>query len=397
MKLVYTLIILLVVSSCKSEPAVSSSAASDQQDGRIIVGAERVGDYIEDITFKKVGLVVNHSSMIGHRHIVDVLLPLGIQVEKIFSPEHGFRGEADAGEKVADNIDPKTGIEVVSLYGDLKKPRKEDLKDIDILIFDIQDVGVRFYTYISTLHYVMEAAAENNIQVLVLDRPNPNGHYIDGPVLESAFSSFVGMHRVPVVYGMTIGEYAMMINGEGWLSDGIQCRLKVIPCLNYDHNTQYVLPIKPSPNLPNALSIAHYPSICFFEGTSVSVGRGTDHPFQVIGHPDFIDMNYEFTPISKSGAKYPKHQNKLCHGMDLKSKKPRPDKIDLSYLIYFYDTAKDLDLPFFNEGAFFDLLAGTDQLKKSIIEGKSEKEIRSSWMADLDQFKAVRSKYLLYD
>jgi len=394
--IVRLLISVLLFIACKSD-TTQQQATAIGDNGRIVVGAERIAEYIDDVAFKNVAVVVNHSSLVGDRHLVDVLNTTGIKVDKIFAPEHGFRGTADAGEKVDDNIDAATGIPVISLYGKKKKPSQKDLADIDLIIFDIQDVGARFYTYISTLHYVMEAAAEANIQVVVMDRPNPNGGYIDGPVLEKEFESYVGMHPVPVVYGMTIGEYARMINGEGWLKDGQQCRLKIMTILNYDHTTKYILPVKPSPNLPNSLSIANYPSLCFFEGTTMSIGRGTDKPFQIIGHPNLVDMLYTFTPKSQPGAKYPKHLLKSCYGLDLSSKAPKKGQIDLSYLLYFYDLSKDHDFEFFNDDLFFDLLSGTDSLKKMIIEGKTEKEIRDSWKDDLDEFKLTREKYLIYN
>ena len=335
--------------------------------------------------------------MVEGRHLVDMITTIGIKVDKIFAPEHGFRGEADAGEKIKNSVDSKTGIPVISLYGKKKKPSKDDLAGLDIIVFDIQDVGARFYTYISTLHYIMEAAAESNIQVIVMDRPNPNGDYIDGPILEEAFKSYVGMHPVPVVYGMTIGEYARMINGEGWLKNGVQCRLKIMSIINYDHQAKYILPIKPSPNLPNALSIANYPSLCFFEGTTLSVGRGTEKPFQIIGHPDLIDMPYTFTPKSIPGAKYPKHLLKPCYGLDLSGKRPRPGQLDLTYLLYFYDLSQEEQFQYFNDDLFFDLLAGTDKLKMMIKEGKTESEIRASWQDGLDSFKSTREKYLIYN
>jgi uncharacterized protein YbbC (DUF1343 family) len=394
--IVRLLLSILLFIACKSETTQQSNILP-VDDGRIVVGAERVSEYIADVAYKNIAVVVNHSSLVRDRHLVDVLTSTGIKVQKIFAPEHGFRGTADAGEKVDDNIDEKTGIPVVSLYGKKKKPSQEDLEGIDLIIFDIQDVGARFYTYISTLHYVMEAAAENNIQVIVMDRPNPNGDYVDGPVLEQEFKSYVGMHPVPVVYGMTIGEYARMINGEGWLKDDLQCRLKIMTILNYDHNTRYILPVKPSPNLPNSLSIANYPSLCFFEGTTMSIGRGTDKPFQVIGHPDLVDMLYIFTPKSGPGSKNPKHLLKNCYGLDLSEKTPRPGQLDLSYLLYFYDLSKEHNFDFFNEDLFFDLLSGTDSLKQMIIDGKTEQEIRNSWKEGLDSFKIIRGKYLIYD
>ncbi len=385
----------LLLLACKSElPQVTNPDKND--DGRIIVGAESVEDYIEDIAFKNVAMVVNQSSHVSKKHLVDVLLSMGVTVSKIFAPEHGFRGKADAGEKINDGKDSKTGLDIISLYGKKKKPSAQDLKGVDIILFDIQDVGVRFYTYLSTLHYIMEAAAENNIKVIVLDRPNPNAHYVDGPVLEPSFSSYVGLHPVPVVYGMTIGEYAQMINGEKWLKDGVKCDLKVIPCKNYNHNMSYVLPIKPSPNLPNAMAVGHYPSLCFFEGTTLSVGRGTAFPFQAIGHPQAMDVTFKFEPKPTEGAKHPKHQFETCYGLDLRNKLPRKDKLDLTYLLYFYDMSKEFDFEFFNKDVFFDLLAGTDKLKKMILAGKSESEIRESWQAGLDHFKSVRDKYLIY-
>jgi len=286
-------LILLFCFSC-----VNSGTNGQVEEGRITPAAERTDLYIPQILGKKVGLIVNQTSTVRGKHLVDYLAQGGITIQKIFTPEHGFRGKADAGEKVSSEIDSSTGIEIVSLYGKKKKPEQADLKEIDILIFDIQDVGVRFYTYISTLHYVMEAAAENNIPLIVLDRPNPLSMYIDGPVLEQEYKSFVGMHPVPVVYGMTIGEYALMINGEAWLAEGIKAELEVIPIANYNHDSTYILPIKPSPNLPNNIAIGHYPSLCFFEGTTISVGRGTAAPFQQIGHPEYSLSDYHFTPKS---------------------------------------------------------------------------------------------------
>ena len=266
----------------------------------VIVGAERTAAYLPLIKDKKVGLVVNQTSTIGKVHLVDSLVRLGIDIQAVFAPEHGFRGEADAGAKITDGKDPKTGVSIISLYGKKRKPGAEDLKGLDWVIFDIQDVGARFYTYISTMHYVMEACAEHNVPFLVLDRPNPNGHYVDGPVRESEYQSFVGMHEIPVVHGMTVGEYAQMVNAEGWLTKGMQCKLKVVTCENYDHKTAYELPIKPSPNLPNIRSIYLYPSLCFFEGTVASVGRGTDTQFQVYGHPDYAQTApHVFMPVSK--------------------------------------------------------------------------------------------------
>lgn len=381
----------LVLLSC-----TSPSKKPIFDDGRLVIGAERMHLYLDDLRNKQVGLVVNQTSRVGDAHLVDVLIGEGIRVHQIYAPEHGFRGTADAGEKVVTAKDPETGIDIISLYGANKKPSAEMLSDIDILVFDIQDVGARFYTYISTLHYVMEAAAENGIPLIVLDRPNPNGNYVDGPVLDTTYRSFVGMHPVPVVHGMTIGEYARMINGEQWLERGLQCGLKVVPCLNYDHSMQYILPVKPSPNLPNALSIALYPSLCFFEGTTFSVGRGTDLQFQIIGHPQHPKTPFSFVPQSGPGAKYPKHENELCFGHDLSKTYPVRDRLDLSYLIQMYKVSEENDFQFFNDNGFFEKLAGTSSLRKMIEAGYSEEEIRYSWQEDLETFRNVRKKYLLY-
>ena len=356
----------------------------------ITIGAARINDYLPIIIDKEIAIVGNQTSMINNTHIVDTLLSLNIKIKKVFSPEHGFRGNKDAGALIENDIDSKTNLPIISLYGKNKKPSHKDLQDIDIIIFDIQDVGARFYTYISTLHYVMEAAAENNIQLIVLDRPNPNGHYIDGPVREKKFESFVGMHPVPIVYGMTIGEYAKMINGEKWISQ--KCNLKIIKITGYNHNSHYDLPIKPSPNLPNSRSINLYPSLCLFEGTNVSVGRGTKFPFQHFGAP-YIKSNYSFVPKSGKGSKYPKHENKICYGADLRFQENYLDQLNLVWLINCYKETTDKE-KFFNN--FFDKLAGNDKLRKQIISGKSIDEIRKSWQNDLINFKKIRNKYLLY-
>lgn len=354
--------------------------------------------YIPMLMGKKVGLVVNQTATIGQQHLVDSLLKLGIKVSAIFAPEHGFRGEAEAGAEIKDGRDPKTGVRVVSLYGNKKKPGSEDLKDLEILVFDIQDVGARFYTYISTLHYVMEACAEHNLPLLILDRPNPNGHYVDGPVLDTAFRSFVGMHPVPVVHGMTIGEYAGMIAGEKWLPKGLECDFQVIPMQAYTHKSRYTLPVAPSPNLPNMHAIYLYPSICFFEGTPVSLGRGTDKPFQQIGAPWFAAGKNSFMPKAVAGkALNPPFKNELCKGYDL-SKTPLEkwenlNQIRLDWLLEFYAASPDKGKFFI---PFFDKLAGTDQLRKQIVAGKSAAEIRASWQTGLLSFKSTRSKYLLY-
>ena len=379
--------------------AISYNAdTQDEIQNTVIVGADRIALYYPMLEGKKVALVVNQTSMVGHIHLVDTLIQMGVKVIQIFAPEHGFRGTADAGASIKDGIDKKTGISIISLYGENKKPKREQLEGIDIVVFDIQDVGTRFYTYISTMSLVMEACAEMAVPLVVLDRPNPNGHYIDGPVLEEGFESFVGMHKVPVVYGMTIGEYAKMVNGEGWLKDRLSCSLTVIPCKNYDHNTYYNLPIPPSPNLPNIKSILLYPSLCFFEGTSISVGRGTKKQFQVIGHPSFQDEGFSFTPVSSPGAKYPKHENQTCYGKDLSilTKGSLFDKkqLDLSYLLEAYENFEGDS--FFNGNNFFDKLAGTDRLKEQVKRGRTEEEIRTSWKNDIERFKIVRSKYLIY-
>ncbi|MBT8232116.1 MAG: DUF1343 domain-containing protein [Saprospiraceae bacterium] len=386
--------IFLLIGCISGNNEVNSDPQYD--DGKLYTGAELTGAYIELLDGKNVGVVVNQTSVIGTTHLVDSLISAGHNLVKIFSPEHGFRGEADAGEKVVDGIDSKSKLPIISLYGKNKKPTTAQLEGIDVLVFDIQDVGVRFYTYISTLHYVMEAAAENDIPLIVLDRPNPNIHYVDGPVLDLKFQSFVGMHQVPVVYGMTIGEYAQMINGEMWMKDNVQCELTIVPCRNYERGFRYTLPVKPSPNLPNSISILHYPSLCFFEGTTLSIGRGTEFPFQVIGHPE-LSGPFKFTPVSTSGAKYPKHENETCLGLDLRKVLPTKDRLDISYLLQFYKEAEKKGVPFFNDNNFFDLLAGTDELKNMIIEGASLKEIRASWQNDLEDFKKIRGRYLIYE
>ncbi|MBT3571757.1 MAG: DUF1343 domain-containing protein [Flavobacteriales bacterium] len=353
------------------------------------LGAERLDDYLPLIKNKKVGVVGNQTSMIGNTHLVDSLLSLRIDVVKVFSPEHGFRGKADAGAKIEDGIDSKTGLPIISLYGKNKKPYPEQLEGIDVLIFDIQDVGARFYTYMSTLHYIMEAAAENNIKVIILDRPNPNSHYVDGPIRQKGFESFVGMHPIPIVHGMTIGEYAKMVNGEHWIASN--CDLTIIEMKNYTHNMSYDLLIKPSPNLPNARAINLYPSLCLFEGTTISIGRGTDYPFQHFGAP-YLGSDYSFTPKSGAGSKYPKHENKECFGTDLRIEKSLTT-INLNWIIEAYNQCPEKE-EFFNN--FFDKLAGTDKLRKQIIAEKTQKEIKESWQEGLEEFKEIREKYLIY-
>ena len=375
---------------------------SEINTGDIIVGANQISRYIDYINKKNIGIVANHTSVIfkkdnSYTHLVDSLLSLNVNISKIFTPEHGYKGENYNGENVEDKVDQNTGLEIISLHGkdrEYGKISDNDLIDIDLMIFDIQDVGTRFYTHISTLHYVMEACARNNIPLLVFDRPNPNGSYIDGPVLENENKSFVGMHPVPIVYGMTIGEYAQMINGESWLNSKVKCNLKVIEILNYKRDYNYSLLIKPSPNLPNEKSISLYPSLCLFEGTNVSVGRGTTNQFQVIGSP-YLEQNiYSFTFIPKpnQGSKYPPHNNIKCYGLDLRDKLVER-KLNLSYIIDAYKNTQNKS-EFFNN--YFIKLSGTKDLKTQIINNTSEKIIRKSWKDKIDEFKLIRKKYLIY-
>jgi len=364
--------------------------------GPIITGAMQIDEYIDSLKGKKVAIVGNATSMLKRVHLVDTLLSRGVSIKMIFAPEHGFRGDGDAGELIKSGIDEKTGITIVSLYGNHKKPSSTDLQGIQIVVFDIQDVGVRFYTYLSTLHYVMEACAEQNIPLIVLDRPNPNGHYIDGPILQPEFKSFIGLHPVPIVYGMTIGEYATMINGEGWLNGGVKCRIIIVPLLNYTHKTPYSLPVPPSPNLRSDLAIALYPSLCLFEATTVSVGRGTDKPFEIFGHPRFPEGDFEFTPKMRQGAKYPPQLNKVCHGVDLqKTAKVRNYELNLGYIIKARDLLADSAV-FINQNSFFNRLAGNAVLKEQLYKGWGSKEIRASWTSELEAFKKTRAKYLIY-
>lgn len=360
-----------------------------------VSAAMQLDDYLPMLEGKRVGVVGNQTSIIGETHLVDSLLSLGVDIRKIYTPEHGFRGKADAGAKVNSSKDEKTGLPIVSLYGKNKKPTPEMLKDVDVILFDLQDVGVRFYTYISTMSYVMEAAAENGLPVIVLDRPNPNGFYVDGPVLKTENKSFVGMHQVPVVYGMTIGEYAMMVNGEGWLKGGINCDLTVIPIKGYNRNAIYELPVKPSPNLPNWESVYLYPTLCFFEGSIVSLGRGTETPFQVYGHPD-MRGSYTFTPKSTSGASKPLLEGQRCRGENLVEYAHdyvhNANELHLEWIIEAYQQLKGKD--FFID--YFRLLAGDKQLRRDIENGKSTDEIRASWESDLEAFGAIREKYLMY-
>jgi Uncharacterized protein conserved in bacteria len=360
----------------------------------IKLGVDRLDILLPKIKDKKVALVVNQTSLQSNStHLLDALLSEKINIVKIFAPEHGFRGDADAGETIVDGKDSKTGIAVISLYGKNYKPTAAQLNDIDIVLFDIQDVGTRFYTYISTMHYVMEACAENNKQCIVTDRPNPND-FIDGPVLNLKYRSFVGMHPIPVVHGLTVGELAQMINGEGWLKNNVKCDLLVIPMEGWQHGQPYILPVKPSPNLPNSQSIGLYPSLCFFEATNVSVGRGTDFPFQVIGAPSKKYGQFSFTPRSAPGAKNPLNLNKTCYGKDLREYETKK-KIELHFLIDFYKKSGQ-GAAFFTNPKFMDLLAGTSTLRTQIINGYSEDRIRKSWEKDINVYKTIRERYLLY-
>jgi len=357
-------------------------------------GADRIEKILPLIYRKRVGLVVNQTSVLSSGiHLLDTLISREVDVIKIFAPEHGFRGDADAGEKIINGKDRKTGLPVISLYGKNYKPTSLQMKDVDVLIFDIQDVGTRFYTYISTMHYVMEACAENNKQCIILDRPNPND-YIDGPVLDMEYKSFVGMHPIPVVHGLTIGELAQMINSEGWLKGSKICDLTVIPVTGWQHGQAYTLPIRPSPNLPNMQSVKLYPSLCFFEATNVSIGRGTDYPFQVLGAPNSKYGEFSFIPKPKEGAKNPLNLNRKCYGEDLRDYKPN-GSVELRFLIDFYKKSGQ-GTAFFSRARFMDLLSGTNKLREQILDGYSEEVIRSSWEKDLIVYKTIRKKYLLY-
>lgn len=407
MKYLITCSLLLVNSffsiSCKATPSVSSKGEIGKESfpastpvpvKAIQTGAENIEAYFPMLQEKRVGIVTNQSGILSDKtHLVDFLVARKIDVKKIYAPEHGFRGTADAGELIKDGKDTKTGLPIISLYGNNKKPKPEQLKGIDVMVFDLQDVGARFYTYISTLHYIMEACAESKIPVIVLDRPNPNGGIVDGPIMEKEFTSFVGMHQIPLLHGMTIGEYAMMINGEKWLKDGIQCNVKVVPCLNYKREMPYSLPVKPSPNLPNDQAINLYASLCLFEGTNVSMGRGTDKQFQIYGSPFLPKSGFSFTPISNLGAKDPVYKGVLCYGEDLSEIK-KVTQLELKWLLKAYATTSD-KTKFFND--FFLKLTGTRTLQKQIELGYTEEKIRDSWKKGLEDFKVMRKKYLIYN
>jgi uncharacterized protein YbbC (DUF1343 family) len=358
------------------------------------LGADRLDVLLPEIQGKNIALVVNHTSLQSDgTHLIDALLQKEVRIKTIFAPEHGLRGTASAGETIKDGKDTKTGIPVTSLYGKNYKPTADQLKGIDVVIFDIQDVGARFYTYISTMHYVMEACAENNKLCVILDRPNPHD-YIDGPILNLKYRSFVGMHQIPVLHGLTIGELAQMVNDEGWLKDAVQCHLKVVTMQGWEHGDAYALPERPSPNLSNMQAIGLYPSLCFFEATNVSVGRGTDFPFQVIGAPDSKYGSFAFTPASNEGAKSPLNMNQKCYGEDLRNMRPSLN-IDLDFLIRFYKKSGQGEA-FFTNARFMDLLSGTDQLRLQIIKGATKEEIYKSWQTGLTTYKELRKKYLLY-
>ena len=410
-----TIIHLTIILNAQDIRGKGKYSAGSIERSEIKTGAENMQDYLPLLKGKKVAVFANHTSIVGKTHLVDTLVRRGVDIRIIFGPEHGFRGNADAGEKIETYIDSAPKIKVISLYGNRKKPTKEDLKDIDVMLFDIQDVGVRFYTYISSLQYYLEAALENNKHLIVLDRPNPNGYYIDGPLLKPAFRSFVGMQSVPIVYGMTIGEYAQMLLGEEWYdpnankwgnTEGV-FELTVINCTGYNHQSLYELPVKPSPNLPDMASIYLYPSTCFFEGTVLSEGRGTPTPFQVFGHPSLPASLYAFTPVSREGAKDPKLKNQRCYGWNLSGstddvRKITGRQIQLKWLLEAYrlfPDKKSFFLPSKSgklEDFFFNKLAGNSELMQQIIDGKSEEQIRNSWQADIENFKMIRKKYLIY-
>jgi uncharacterized protein YbbC (DUF1343 family) len=383
---------LVIFLSCRGQTSETPNEPAKEIEKPLILAVERLDTYLPMIKDKDLALAVNHTSLLGDRHIVDTLLSLGVNIKKVFAPEHGFRGAQEAGETVQSGIDPKTSLPIVSLYGSNKKPTADQVADIDIILFDIQDVGARFYTYISTMHYLMEACAENGKTMMVLDRPNPNGDYVDGPILEEAHQSFIGMHPIPIVHGLTVGELALMINGENWLAGGAPCELEVVPMENYHHQLKYEPPVKPSPNLPNYQSIRLYPSLCFFERTPISLGRGTEFPFQVYGHPDFDQGLFQFTPTAIKGMdNNPKHKDQPCYGWDLRE--VEAPKLTLRYLIESYQLIEN-KADFFMNG--FNLRSGNSELAEQLKQGLSEAEIKQSWNSGLERYRQVRSNYLLY-
>lgn len=378
-----------------SQFLIAQNQLSVKEYTSVMLGAQQFDKYVPQLKKKRVGIVTNITGVINSTSIVDTLLKLKVNIKKIFGPEHGFRGNTEAGEKVTSNKDTKTGLPIVSLYGSNKKPTAEQLKDIDVLIYDLQDIGVRFYTYISTMCYAMEACAESKKEFIVLDRPNPNGFYIDGPTMKNEFKSFLGIHNVPLVYGMTCGEYARMANAEGWLKNKVKCNLVVIPLTNYDRKATYALPVKPSPNIPNLESILLYPGLGLFEGTIISLGRGTTVPFQVIGHPNYSDTGFYFIPKATALSKEPKYLDKRCYGLDLKKDsylKEHPHKMNLSWIKKMYADLNKLD--FFDRN--FNFHSGNAELQEQLKASLSEEEIRKTWQKDLDNFKIIRKKYLLY-
>ncbi len=392
----FLLITFLVAVSCSNVHTQKNKALAVETIP-IVMGAEQYEKYFPLLENKRVGLVVNQSSLVKNEHLLDFLLEKGIKVQKIFAPEHGFRGNIDRGKHINNELDEKTGLPIVSMYGKNRRPTDEQMADIDVLIFDIQDAGARFFTYISSMHEAMEACAKNNVPFIVLDRPNPLGDYVDGPVRKEGFKSFVGMHPIPIVHGLTVGELAKMINGEKWLEDGRVCDLTVIPMKNYKHSMHYSLPVKPSPNLPNDLSIRLYPSLCFFEATEVSVGRGTKFPFQVVAYPDPDFGDSLFIPHDIPGMQMdPIQEGKVCYGIDLRKANPDTVFFTLKYLINFAEKFKEKGDTLVTKVRWFNLLAGNDELLKQINNGLSEKEIKASWKPELDKYKAMRKKYLLY-
>lgn len=388
----------LIILSFMIAVAVMACSA-DKADKTLQTGAEQFSEYMPLLKGKTLAIVANQTSTVGDKHLVDTLLSLGADIKMIFAPEHGFRDLADAGAVITSGADPVTGIQVISLYSSKKKPSAEDLSAIDAVIYDIQDVGTRFYTYLTTMCYVMEACAENGKPFIVMDRPNPNGYYVDGPILDTSnYRSFVGLHPIPVVHGMTLGEYAGMVNGEGWLANGVKCDLTVIKCTGYTHETLYELPVIPSPNLPNMNSIYLYPSVCFSEGTVLSCGRGTDFAFQVLGAPKLPDTGFSFTPKPTFGSSNPKYNGEVCYGTDLRNALkdglvPKPE-MNLDWIIDAYKAYPEKE-KFFT--GYFDTLAGSSTLREQIISGMTAEEIKATWSEGLDQFKLTRQKYLLYN
>ena len=380
---------MLIILSSLSIPTLG------QPSDRLMLGADQIDVIVSKLKDKKVALLVNQTSMVGNAHLLDTLLNSGVNIIKIFAPEHGIRGQMPDGELIADDVDPKSGLPIISLYGNAKKPAKEQLDDVDVVVFDIQDVGVRFFTYSSSLYYLMEACGENNKTVMVLDRPNPHGSYVDGPMMHPDYESFIGLIAIPIVHGMTMAELASMMLGENWLGGGVKCKLEIVAMKNYNHSMPYTLPVTPSPNLPTQNAILWYPSIALFEGTVVSVGRGTSTPFEIIGNPDMKEFySFSFTPKSIANmSKFPPHENRICYGIDLRNMKPEP-KITLKYLLEFYNKYPQKDQFFI---PYFDKLAGSNILREQIISGMSEEDIRLTWQRDLNSFKARRARYMLYD